>query len=370
MEGQSYLEVLKSITRKEEKMDKKKVGLFILLGVLALILFPAGESPVFAQTKPAKVFNWKFQSAWPPPEKYMGYWGGYGQVAEIARRVKERTNGGMDIKVFPPDALFKVLEAPDAVKRGAIEMICSSGPYHINILPEALIEYGLPYGVKTSAEIAKLILETDFIPTLRKPYAERHNVYLLGVCSASSYNYITRFPIQRLEDLKGKKIRATGTSARIATAHGAIPVSLSGAEQYMALQRGTVDGTIYPPYAGITYKMFEVAKHVSWPPIYAAANINYLVNMNAWNQLPKDYQTILQEEVGKMAKFTYHESGPALEKIAREEGKKLYGAESTWLSDSEFANFQQAVMPMWEEWEKKSPYCAQLVKIARDFAKK
>jgi TRAP-type C4-dicarboxylate transport system substrate-binding protein len=70
-----------------------------------------------------------------------------------------------------------------------------------------------------------------------------------------------------------------------------------------------------------------------------------------------------------MAKFTYHDSGPALERIAREEGKKQYGAESTWLSDTEFARFQEAVMPMWEEWEKKSPYCAQLVKIAKEFAK-
>jgi TRAP-type C4-dicarboxylate transport system substrate-binding protein len=351
-------------------MDRKKIwaGLVVLMVSVFFILW-AGNPQAFAQAKPAKVFTWKIQSAWPPPEKFMGYWSGFGQVSEIARQVKARTNGGLDIKAFPPDSLFKVLEAPDAVKRGAIEMICSSGPYHINILPEALVEYGLPYGVKTSEEIAKLILETEFVSVLRKAYAEKHYVYLVGVCSASSYNYITRFPVQKLEDMKGKKIRATGTSAKIATAHGAIPVSLSGAEQYMALQRGTVDGTIYPPYAGLSYKMFEVAKQVSWPPIFAASNINYLVNLNAWNQLPKEYQTILQEEVAKMAKFTYHDSGPALEKIAREEGKKQYGAESTWLSDAEFVRFRQAVMPMWEEWEKKSPYCEQLVKIAKEFAK-
>ncbi len=358
-------------TTKGGKMSKNHIpAACLFLAIFACFTLCAENPAAFAQGKPAKVFTWKIQSAWPPPEKFMGYWSGFGQVSEIARRTKERTGGGLDIKAFPPDALFKVLEAPDAVKRGAIEMICSSGPYHINILPEALLEYGLPYGVKTSAEIARLILETEYVSVLRKAYGEKHNVYLLGVCSASSYNYITRFPIQKMEDLKGKKIRATGTSAKITLAHGGIPVSLSGAEQYMALQRGTVDGTIYPPYAGLSYKMFEVAKHVSWPPIFAASNINFMVNMNAWNQLPKEYQTILQEEVGKMAKYAYHESGPALEKIAREEGKKQYGVESTTLSDAEFARFQQAVIPMWEEWEKKSPYCAQLVKIAKEFAKK
>jgi len=341
---------------------------FIVALVLVFLLVGLASTPLSAQTKPAKVFNWKCQSAWPPPDKFMGYWSGFGQTAEIMRKVKERTSGGLDVKVFPPNALFKVLESPDAVKRGGIEMLCSSGPYHINILPEALLEWGLPYGVKTSQESAKLILETEFLSIHRKAYAEKHNVYLLGLCSASSYNYMTRFPINRLEDLKGKKIRATGTSAKIAIAHGAIPVSLAGAEQYMALQRGTVDGTIFPPYAGLSYKMFEVAKYQSWPPIYAAANINFLVNLKAWEQLPKEYQQVLQEEVANMAKYTYEISGPALEKIAQEEGKKQYGAESIWLADDEFAKFRQAVMPLSEEWGSKSDYCKKIFQVFKEAA--
>lgn len=347
-------------------MSNRWVGKSLIVLAVLILFILAFTLPTIAQPKPAKVFNWKIQSAWPPPEKIFGYWGGYGQVAEISRKVKERTNGGLDIKVFPPDSLFKVMEAPDALRKGAIEMICSSGPYHVGILPEAFLEWGLPYGAKTSQESAKLILETEFLAILKKAYAEKHNAYLLCLTGVSSYNYITRFPIQTMEDLKGKKIRATGTAAKIASAHGAVPVSLSGAEQYMALQRGTVDGTVYPPYAGISYKMFEVAKHQSWPPIYATANINFLVNFNAWQQLPKEYQQILEEEVAKMAKYTYYESGPALEKIAQEEGKKQFGAESTWLSNNEFARFRQAVLPLWEEWEKKSPYCAQLVKLAKE----
>jgi len=112
-------------------MDRNKIGIgFTLFLVGAFLIFAADIPSVFGQVKPAKVFQWKIQSAWPPPEKLMGYWGAYGQVAEIARRTKERSGGGLDIKVFPPDALFKALEAPDAVKRGAVEMICSSGPYH------------------------------------------------------------------------------------------------------------------------------------------------------------------------------------------------------------------------------------------------
>jgi len=336
----------------------------------AAILFLVGGSLSAAQAQPATNVSWKLQAAYPPPEKIMGHWGAYGQAAEVARQVKERTQGKFDIKVYPPNALFTAMEAPDAVKRGAVEMLLSNGAYHVGILPEANLDYGLPYGVKTSQEAAKLLFESEYFKILRKAYLEKHQILLLGLTSTSAYNYITRFPIRKMEDMKGKKIRTSGAYGKVAQAHGATPVNLAPAEQYMALQRGTVDGTIFPAYAGITYKMFEVAKFHSWPPIYAMIGASLVANLNAFNKLPKEYQQILQEEVTKMVKYTYDVSGPALEKIAQEEGKKQFGAEAVFISDAEFVKFREAVRPLWDEWAKKSDYCAQMVKIAREFANK
>jgi len=345
-------------------MARRKIFGVITGCALVMFLFWGTAPSAFAQAKPAKSFTWKLQSAWPPPEKIMGYWGAFGQASEIARKVKERTNGGLDIKLFPPAALFKELETPDALKRGAIEMACSAGSYHLSILPEVLFEWGLPYGAKTPDVAGKLLMNEEYLKILRKAYAEKHNVHLLGLSSVSSYNYVTRFPINTMEDLKGKKIRALGVTAQLVKAQGGTPSMITGAEQYMALQRGTIDGTVYPPYAGITYKIFEVAKYHSWPPIYAAVTVNHLVNLGAWNKLPKEYQDILQDEVSKMAKYSFEVSGPALEKIATEEGKKMK-AEATILSDGEYQKFRQAVIPLWEEWGKKSPYCGQLLTIAK-----
>jgi len=352
-------------------MVAKRYSFMVFIALVGVLLISLGRGDFsWAQGAPEKTFSWKLQSAYPPPEKIMGHWGAYGQAAEIARKVKERTKGGLDIKIYPPNALFKALEAPDAIKRGAVEMILSNGAYHVGILPEAMLEYGLPYGAKNSQEAAKLLWQSAYFKILRQAYLEKHQVILLGLTSTSAYNYLTRFPINKMEDLKGKKIRSSGAFGKIALAHGASPVNLAPAEQYMALQRGTVDGTIFPAYAGISYKLFEVAKYHSWPPIYPLIGANLLVNLNAWNKLPKDYQEILQEEVNKMVKYTYDVSGPALEKIAQEEGKKQFGAEGVWLSEAEFAKFREAVVPLWEEWGKKSELCAQLVKIAREFALK
>jgi TRAP-type C4-dicarboxylate transport system substrate-binding protein len=316
-------------------------------------------------SKPDKVIVWKLQCNFPPPEKTFGYLGTYGRSMELARKVKERTKGGLDIKVFAPGTLFKEFEALDAVKKGALEMIASTGSYHTGLLPEAFLEWGLPYCFQTSEQAAKLHLKTDYLKIMRQAY-EKRNMYLLGIFSASSYNYITRFPVSSLTDLKGKMIRASGMSAKIAGAHGAVPAMISGAEQYMALQRGTIDGTLYPPYTGLSYKLFEVVKYLSWPSVYAASTDDIIINFNAWEKLPAAYQVIVQEEADKLRAYSFEISGPALEKVARDEGKKLYGVESIYMSKEEFAKFQNAVTPLWAELGTKSDLCAKLVNIAKE----
>lgn len=357
------------------KSERKRLSLFfsLLVAACGVAILLAGcakkqESSSPTTEQPKKVYTWKLQAAYSPPENFQGYLTAYGQAVEIAKRVKERTNGGLDIKVYPPDALFKPSEAPEALKKGAVEMVLSNGSYHSSILPEAILEPGLPYGAKTSQEVYKLLYGTDYFKILRQAYAEKHNAYLLGLTSVSSYNYLTKFPVKSLEDLKGKKIRAAGPFGQIAQAHGAVPVNLAPSEQYMGLQRGTIEGTIYPPYTGITYKLFEVTKYQIWPPVYPVMTVNFLVNMDAWKSLPKEYQDILQEEVDKMVKYTFEVSGPAFERIAQEEGKKQFGSETIWLSDAEYEKFRRAVIPIWDEWAKKSDYCAQLVKIAKEAA--
>ena len=325
-------------------------------------------TPTPTPTKPAKVFSWKLQSAWPPPEKLLGYLGGYGQYCEFARRVKERTDGGVDIKVYVPNALFKVLEAPEALKKGAIEVLGSSGPYHGSVLPESYLEWGLPYGVNSREQSNKLRFDTDYYKIYAKAFEEKHNAKVVAVDDVSSYCYMTTFPVNKLSDLKGKKIRAAGNTGKVVKLQGGVPVTLAGAEQYTALQRGTVDGTVYPTYAGITYKMFEVVKYMSWPPFYYTSCVNILVNMDAWNTLPKEYQDIMLEVGEEVGKYTYNTSADALSKISREEGKKQFGTESIWLSDAELAKFKDAAIPLWDEFALKSDYCAQMVKIAKEVA--
>ena len=79
--------------------------LVIVIVVAILMLCPGW---VFAAEKGGDlpIVKWRCQSAWPPPEQIVSgskYKGGYGMVVEVARKVKERTNGKFIIEVFTPN---------------------------------------------------------------------------------------------------------------------------------------------------------------------------------------------------------------------------------------------------------------------------
>jgi TRAP-type C4-dicarboxylate transport system substrate-binding protein len=99
---------------------------------------------------------------------------------------------------------------------------------------------------------------------------------------------ITQFPVHDVADMKGRKIRAVGMEAKIVDALGAAPRGHRRAEQYMALKRGTVEGTDYPFYTVGKYKFYEVCKYIVRPAFHTPGIIEILVNKVFTNPCPKN----------------------------------------------------------------------------------
>jgi len=68
-----------------------------------------------------------------------------------------------------------------------------------------------------------------------------------------------RKPIRTMDELKGKKIRVGGSGVPIAKALGAAVVAMPATDAYDALQRGTVDGVMFPWEAMTSFRLNEMA---------------------------------------------------------------------------------------------------------------
>jgi TRAP-type C4-dicarboxylate transport system substrate-binding protein len=344
-------------------MGTKKIR---ILGKLAVFVFVFGvlimNYPCIANSEPPEV-NWRLQSAYPPPEElFPGVPGAYGQAIKLASMVKEASNGHFKIQVFPASALFKTPEIFDAVSTGAIDMAYAASLYWGGKFPEAAVEFGLPGFMVSYQQAKKMVWETDWLKILRRNY-EKHGVYLLADVEVAQYNMMLKFPCHRVSDLKGKKIRSSGMYAKAMKMFGAIPVKVEPAEHYIALQRGTVDGTVYPAYAGITYKIFEVAKYATWPGLSKPVLVCMIVNLDAYNKLPQEYKDILNHQAKEWSQWCFDVRAPKVDQYVRDRGPKDFGATMIDFSPETIAEFTSLSEPLWKEYKSKSEDCAKLIDL-------
>ena len=111
----------------------------------------------------------------------------------------------------------------------------------------------------------------------------------------------SRFPIPET-GIKGRKIRGTSTYHPLIKKLGGSPVVLTFGQIFTALEKGVVDGYCWPVYGLLATKFYEAgAKYVMRPTLGVSRSFT-VINVNAFNKLPKKLQTILVEE-GKKVEY-------------------------------------------------------------------
>ena len=301
----------------------------------------------------------KLQSAYPKVS-------GVGQnLVFFAKKVDEYTNGEVKVKVFWPGQLVKTKEAFAALQRGMIEGYGGSMLYFAGVVPEVNGEW-LPYSWKDPSEVIDIYLNYGFLDLMRKATA-RHGVYYVAPIGCGTMGLMTKFPIYKLEDMKGKKIRATGMEGHIVRALGASPVTMAGSEQYVALQRGTVDGTDYPWYTIEDYRFYEVISYINSPELHRPGVVDLIINDKVWGKFsPKQKEAIDRAGMETMWRsFLY---GELKDKRAREFCKEK-GIKKIELAPEEFRRFKEAASVVYESHAKKSDLCARQVEIVEKYLK-
>ncbi len=132
------------------------------------------------------------------------------------------------------------------------------------------------------------------VPALQEAW-EDQNVVFLGASGVETYHLMTNFPVNSLEDLRGRKILAPGPSANWIKHLGAVPVNGALPTYYNQVQTGVADGMVVILTGAFPNKHYEVAPYVTLVGIGAQMTGGLGINKDVWDGLSDDVRQVLTE---------------------------------------------------------------------------
>jgi TRAP-type transport system periplasmic protein len=247
----------------------------VFLIVMAAACATAGAADVtltFSDIYPATHPNGKLAMAW-------------------GKEVEKRTDGRVRILHYPGQSLTNGRECYDGVVQGLSDLGQSVLQYTRGRFP-LMDVINLPLGYPNGAVATAIINELNekFHP------AELQDTQVMVLhAHGPGYIHTRQKVVRRMEDLQGLKIRSHGPTAEMLKLLGATPVAFPMPELYQALQKGVVNGGVYPMEADRGWKLAEVADHVIVArPIAYSLGFFIVMNKGKWNALPPDIQQTIQ----------------------------------------------------------------------------
>lgn len=249
------------------------------LGPLAFSGLPAAAQE---DGPPEEVTEWVFQPAFDSSDA--GWDNG---LLPWVEAVEEATEGTVKIRVEPAGALTSASEAFTAAAAGMTDGYAGWATVYGGVMPEGMLAYGLPMGAKGTKEAWEVMWgNPDYrIGELVQEAAHERNLHWAGWTNQGPNAMFTTFPVESLEDLAGKKMRAGGPQAIFHSAMGGSPVSLNAGDIYTAIRLGTIEGT-YWDTGGIDDMSFhEVVDYAIMPGWNPAQHQEIFINLDSWNAL-------------------------------------------------------------------------------------
>jgi TRAP-type mannitol/chloroaromatic compound transport system substrate-binding protein len=137
-----------------------------------------------------------------------------------------------------------------------------------------------------------------------------------------------RKEIKSLADFQGLKMRIGGFGGTVVGGIGGVPQNIPGGEIYQALEKGTIDACEWVgPYDDMKLGFNKVAPYYYYPGWWEGGpEIDVMINRDAYNKLPKEYQAIISAASAKaMINMTakYDARNPQALKTLLASGTKL-----------------------------------------------
>lgn len=266
----------------------------------------------------------------------------------LAKEIKEKTNGDMNVLVFPSGQLGNEAQMLQQLQSGALDIAFLVAGEIANRRPSYAALFA-PYLVNTPQEVSQL-LQGETATTMLQ---ELNSLGLvgLGYGMAGMRQILMRQEIESVDQLKGKKIRTIPIEPELDFWRkvGSAPTPMPLPALYDAFANGQIDGMQIDFEGAWNVKYIDNAKtvlhssHMMLPMVAVAS-------AKKWNALPETQKTLLQTTISAHL----NEIILAYDKIDTDYLAQIQRTGVNIIEvNEEF--FGDSIENWYKEWRKKSP---------------
>lgn len=258
--------------------------------------------------------------------------------------VETATNGSLEIVLYPSAVLGAGKEQLRLTETGVADLALVVPSYTRGRFP--YLETGLlPFAFDSAAH------GTRVLQALRDEYIEPEfdSVKLLYAAMTSPTALLTvDTPLARLSDIEGISLRGTGGEQNAVLEQlGANLVDVPASDLYVAMERGTIEGTILSLASAPGYKLEEIVKYVNRVN-FSATPITVVMNNGTWQSLTPEEQ----EAVAAASRHAAEATGKTYDSADEEGLAKLTanGAQVVNFPPEDVAKLKEVSAPTWDSW--------------------
>lgn len=221
----------------------------------------------------------------------------------LGKQIEEKTANEIKVIYFPDAQLGGERELVELTQVGVVDITKVSSGLMESFSP-AYGVFSLPYLFADVEEYYKVMDNPAVMEPVYQSTAPQGFFGIGWYDSGARSFYMSKGPIRKIEDLRGKKIRVMQSETAIQTLKllGASPIAMGQAEVYTSLQQGILDGAENNEFALTIARHGEVARYYTYDMHTRIPDI-LLMSALTLEKLTPEQQEIVKEAVKASIEF-------------------------------------------------------------------
>ncbi|MDX1488928.1 MAG: hypothetical protein R3268_12045, partial [Acidiferrobacterales bacterium] len=258
---------------------------------LAASLIPIALSPSAAGAQ--ETIKLSFITGFPPFSTFVSaFVDGYAPAVDAA--LAKTGNYKIEWNMAHSGQIVKARGELEGVELGLGDLGDVTTPFHLDRVPLYRIAYVTPFTTKDPAVLTDVhaTLQNKF-PQFEQSWRENNQLQVGMTTVVDNYLLISDTPVNKLADIKGKKIGAAGPNLPWVTPIGAAGVQADLTTAYNALSTGIYSGMIIWMQVSGAFKLCEPARYALDAGLGAASIHSLNINLDTWDALPDEVRQAL-----------------------------------------------------------------------------